>query len=131
MMDDTAGDLFNLEELIVKAPEATPGVKAPKFGLKAGRQKRGSFIQITTSQAAKLSGESVTVSAFFHLMFRSFWAYHKPFALPGDALEYAGINRFAQMRALHRLVKLELISIEHRGGRNPPVITIIGTTKRK
>jgi hypothetical protein len=120
---------FNLDELVVEAPATTSKAKA---GPKAARQRRGSFIQITATQASLLANAKrpVTFCVFFHLMFRSFWAYHKPFVLPGDALEYAGVSRFSQMRALRNLEKLGLISMERGGGRNPPTISIIGTTKR-
>ena len=80
----TEHDPFNLEELVVEAPEYRQASKA-KAGPKAARQRRGSFIQITATQASLLASAKrpVTVSVFFHLMFRSFWAYHKPFMLPG------------------------------------------------
>jgi hypothetical protein len=121
---------FTIEELVIEAPDVSSSAKA-KAGPKAARQRRGSFIQITATQASLLAGESITVSVFFHLMFRSFWAYHKPFTLSANALEYAGISRQVQLRALQSLERLELISIERGGPRKPPIVTITGTTKRK
>ncbi len=121
---------FNLEDLVVK-PDTTVGAKAsPKNGQGTARQRRGSFIQITAAQADGLSNASVVVAVFFHLMFRSFRAYHKPFVLPNDALKHAGISRFAQIRALRSLARRGLISVERDGPRKSPVITIIGTTRQ-
>jgi hypothetical protein len=124
---------FNLVDLVVKPSAAAAGATAAAKGERRAtpRSKEG-FIQITLTQAARLAGASrpTTISVFFHLMFRSFRAYHKPFVLSNDALVYANISRHTQLRALRSLVKLGLISVERGGPRKPPTITIIGVTKQ-
>jgi hypothetical protein len=119
---------FTLEGLVV--PEPPKAKAAPKVGQKAAHKRGVSFIQITAAQANRLAGASIVVSVFFHLMFRSFNAFHKPFALPPNALEYADISRHAQLRALRDLVKRGLILVDRGGPRKPPMITIVGVTKR-
>jgi hypothetical protein len=119
---------FTLEDLVV--PESPKTTASSKSGQKAARKRGESFIQIAAAQANRLSGASVVVSVFFHLMFRSFNAFHKPFALPPSALEYADISRHAQLRAMRDLVKRGLILVDRGGPRKPPMITIIGVTKR-
>jgi hypothetical protein len=118
---------FNLEDLVIKPATASNAKVSPKAGSKSTRHPRGSsFIQLTATQAAKLSGASVVVAVFLHLMFRSFRAYRKPFVLPNDALQHVNISRHVQLRALRRLAKLGLISMERESPRKPPVITILG-----
>ena len=120
--------ILDLEDLV--ATPGTTGVKAPQPGPKAARQRGEAFVQITATQADRLAGKSSAVTVFLYLMFKSFRVYHKPFALPSDALEHAGVSRFAQFRALRNLVKRGLISVERDGPRKPPVITLIGVTKQ-
>jgi hypothetical protein len=123
---------FTLEGLVV--PESPSTKTSPKTGQKPARKKGERFVIITPVQAYKLSKASrvITVSVFLHLMFRGYSAgeYQKPFVLPSDTLEHAGISRHAQARALRSLVELDLISVERGGPRKPPIISLIGAKKR-
>jgi hypothetical protein len=123
---------FKLEDLVVKPGAGTVGAKtSAKAERGAAPRSKERFIQISASQARRLEGATslVTERVFRHLLFREFKAYYKPFVLPCDALAYAGINRFAQARALRSLAKLGLILVERDSPRSPPMITIVGGVK--
>jgi hypothetical protein len=118
--------VFDLEDLVV-TPSQPSEESGRKDAPKAKRQRREPFIVTTATQAQKLEGVTrlITERVFRHLQFRWFRAYRKPFKLPSDALSYAGIDRFAQLRALTSLQRLGLISVERDGPRKPPLITIL------
>jgi hypothetical protein len=125
--DDT--NPFRLEDLVI--PEAE--VKAPpKPGPKPARKSNVYYVKVTNVQLRRLSGMSrvVTALVFFHLMFKWYRAYRKPFVLRGDALVSEGISRNSQWRALRELERLRLITMHRNNGpKKPPVITIVGAGK--
>lgn len=121
---------FILEDLV--APKGSASTKTPpKSGQKTARKKGAPFIQITAAQAHKLAGVTrvCVVAVFFHLMFRSFRSYHKPFLLPADALVEFNIDRHVQLRALKELARCGLIRVGRGGPKKPPEITIVGLAK--
>jgi hypothetical protein len=130
---------FRLEELVLP-PSTSAKTASPKAGQKprsqpgptAAKKSNVYYVKTTKEQLRRLCGATrvVTILVFFHLMFKWFKAYRKPFVLLHDALESEGITRHSQGRALRELVQLRLITVERKNGpRKPPVVAIIGAIK--
>ncbi|UGA46131.1 hypothetical protein HU230_0008880 [Bradyrhizobium quebecense] len=94
----------------------------PGGGLSAER-----FVKLTWAQVKLLHRATrfATTGKVFHLLlFRSFKAYAKPFALAADAFSSNGISRPSQWRAIRELERLRLISTEPGKAKRALVISI-------
>lgn len=130
-MKDDEENAFELDGLVVK-PKT--GKTSPKATHKASsRSKKDLFARITKRHCTLLATVERPATAwpiFCHLMMCSVKVFNHPFALPVDYLtKETGMNRRAQVRALHALANTGIIKIGRGSRYTPPLITIPGTTK--
>jgi hypothetical protein len=100
-----------------------PTIKAAPIKMPKSMER---FTRVTISQAERLLQlePPAFVTIYLWLSFKSFEAHGLPFDWPTDTFAKSGIDRWAQRRALTKLVQAGLISIE-RAPPKPPKVTVL------
>ena len=59
------------------------------------------------------------------LAYQTFKTHQNPVPLPNTTFRSVGISRLAKVRALRQLEAVGLVSVDWRGGRKTPLVTLL------
>jgi hypothetical protein len=111
---DHFDDLDSL--LLPPMPEARVGTPAKI------QKRRRDFIMMPVAWDDRLTGcTGHTYKIANRVLYLRWKNRGQPFRLPNSMLEYDGVSRYSKWRALTKLERLGLISIERRSGKSPTV----------
>jgi hypothetical protein len=113
---------FNMDELRIEEEPIETGRLASKIRLR----RQDQFVMVPLEWMHRLVGaRSATYSLALHLLHRAFKERSKTIKLANRLLTSGGISRGQKWRALAQLETLGLVSVEHRGARKSPIITLL------
>ena len=116
--------LFDLDKFNRARPETTP---PPKARTPKAKSKDRPFVTLDYERTLAAAGRlrNAPLAVLVELAHQSFKTHRNIVPLSNAKLRSVGISRDAKVRALHHLEAVGMVSVDWRGGRKTPLVTLL------